>query len=388
MGDSSTSDIQILVVDDEMGLREGCRRVLKRYGYSVDVAATGREGLAKIRDGAFCLALIDVMMPDIGGLELLHLIHQHDPDIVCIIITGYATVELAVEAMKHGAYDFIAKPFSDDNLLLAVNKAVDKHRLEQEARRLQRIEQEARQLALEKAMLEELDRVKSGFMRKVAHELRAPIAAIDSLMSAILDGYGSPEVQRVMQQHATIRARELLSLVDDLLNLSRLKDVKVTPHKQKVCLRQVLDDVLRLHAAEAERKRIRLDLDCRECPPLLADPVHIQQLWTNLISNAIKYTPDGGQVSVSLFAEVDPATGPAVIVGKVKDTGIGIAAADMPRLFEEFYRTDQAKAFTTQGTGLGLSIVMQVLEECGGEIGVESEPGRGSEFVFRLPVAG
>jgi two-component system sensor histidine kinase/response regulator len=388
MADSGTSDIHILVIDDEMGLREGCRRVLKRSGYSVDVAATGREGLAKVRDGGFSVALIDVMMPDMGGLELLHAIHEHDPDTVCIIITGYATVELAVEAMKHGAYDFIAKPFSDDNLLLAVNKAVEKRQLEQEAHRLQRIEQEAQQLAMEKALLEELDRIKSAFMRKVAHELRAPIAAIESLMGAVLDGYGSPEVQRVMQQRAAARATELLALVDDLLNLSRLKDVKIAARRQEVYVQKALDEVLSLHATEAERKQIRLDVDCHDCPPVLADPVHIQQLWTNLISNAIKYTPDGGRVAVSLFQEEGPGAGAGVIVGRVKDTGIGIAPADMPRLFEEFYRTDQAKAFTPQGTGLGLSIVKQIVEEYGGEIQVKSELGQGSEFIFRLPLAG
>ena len=171
---------RILVVDDELGLREGCRRALTRHGYPVDVAATGQEGLAKIQEGEFALVLLDVMMPDISGIELLKAIQNHDPDIVCIIITGYATVELAVSAMKLGAYDFIAKPFSDDNLVLAVEKGLEHRRLELEARRLQQIEEEAWRLSQEKAMLEELDGVKSAFMRKVAHELRAPIAAIES----------------------------------------------------------------------------------------------------------------------------------------------------------------------------------------------------------------
>ena len=381
VGESDEDEVRILVIDDELGLREGCRRVLRRYGYVVDVAATGREGLEKVHGSRFAVALIDVMMPDMGGIELLQHISAHDPDIVCIIITGYATVELAVEAMKVGAYDFIAKPFSDDNLLLAVDKGVEKRRLELEARRLQRIEEEALQLAREKALLEELDRVKSAFMRKVAHELRAPIAAIDSLMNAILDGYGSPEKQRLMQQRAAGRARELLVLVDDLLNLSRLKDVKIEPRRQRVCLKAALDEVLELHAAEVVQKGLALDVDCHDCPPVLADPAHIQQLWSNLISNAIKYTPDGGRVTVRLF----PDSGG--IVGSVKDTGIGIAREDQSHLFEEFYRTDQAKAFTPQGTGLGLSIVKQVVEECGGDIQVASELGQGSEFTFRLPVA-
>lgn len=370
---------KILVIDDERGLREGCRRALRRHGYEVEVAATGYEGLALVQQDGFALALLDVMMPDVSGIDLLKAIRAHDPDTVCIIITGYATVELAVAALKLGAYDFIAKPFSDDNLVLAVEKGLEKRRLEQEARRLQRIEEEARRLAQEKEMLEELDRVKSAFMRKVAHELRAPIAAIESFMNSLLEGYGSPETQRLMQKRAALRASELLDLVDDLLNLSRIKDVKLESAKQEVCLKTVLAQVLSLHGPEAEKKKITIDLACETCPPIAADPAHIKQLWTNLISNAIKYTPDGGRIDIRLF----PQDG--IIVGEVADTGIGIAKADQPRLFGEFFRTEQAKAFAQHGTGLGLSIVKQIIQEYGGDIQVESELGKGTKFTFRLP---
>ena len=379
MANDSEHPSRILVIDDELGLREGCRRALQRHGFEVDVAGTGEAGLDKVRESGFDLALLDIMMPDISGIELLRMLHNHDPDIVCIIITGYATVELAVAAMKLGAYDFIAKPFSDDNLVLAVEKGLDKRHLEQEARRLQRVEEEARRLAQERSMLEELDRVKSAFMRKVAHELRAPIAAIESFMNSILEGYGSPEIQQLMQERAAQRAQELLALVDDLLNLSRIKDVKLKTAKQDVSLQQILDQVLSLHGPEAERKEIILQVDCQDCPSIRADPTHIKQLWTNLISNAIKYTPQKGSVSVRLW--IDEST----LVGQVADTGIGIAQEDLPRLFEEFYRTEQAKSFAQYGTGLGLSIVKEIVEEHGGGISVDSELGKGTRFTFRLP---
>jgi signal transduction histidine kinase len=370
-----------LVIDDELGLREGCRRALQRHGYEVDVAATGQEGLAQVHEGEFALVLLDVMMPDISGIDLLQIIRRQHPDTVCIIITGYATVELAVAAIKLGAYDFIAKPFSDDNLVLAVEKGLEKRRLEQETRRLQRIEKEAERLSQEKAMLEELDRVKSAFMRKVAHELRAPIAAIESFMNSILEGYGSPETQRLMQERAAQRAHELLALVNDLLNLSKIKDVRLETTKREVYLKEVLDQVLNLHGQEAEAKEIGLEVKCQDCPPLLADPDHIKQLWTNLISNAIKYTPSGGQVIVCLFPE------DGIVIAQVSDNGIGIAKEDLPRLFEEFYRTEQAKAFAQHGTGLGLSIVKQIVEEYGGDISVDSELGKGTQFTVRLPAS-
>jgi two-component system, sensor histidine kinase and response regulator len=372
---------RILVIDDEQGLREGCRRVLSRYHFQVDLAATGHEGLALFRQNHPDLVLLDVMMPDISGIELMNTLRGDDPDIVCIIITGYATVELAVEAMKLGAYDFIAKPFSDDNLLLAVEKGLEKRRLEQEARRMQQAEEEARRLSQEKAMLEELDRVKTAFMRKVAHELRAPIAAIQSFLVSILAGYGSPAAQHEMMERAVARSGELLDLVNDLLNLSRLKDAKIEPKKQEVSLKEVLDEVLNLHAADAHQKRIALDVSCEDCPAILADPGHIKQLWTNLVSNAIKYTPEGGKVRICLRVK------DGVIVGDVEDTGIGIGPEDLPRLFEEFFRTEKAKAFAQYGTGLGLSIVRQIVSECGGDIGVKSEVSKGTRFTFRLPAA-
>jgi signal transduction histidine kinase len=380
MTDPSEFIEQILIVDDERGLREGCRRALARYGYPVDVATTGQEGLVMVREGRYGLVLIDVMMPDISGIELLATIQEQDPEIVCIIITGYATIELAIESMKLGAYDFLAKPFSDDNLLLVVQKALEKRRLAQRARRLEQAEEEAERLTRERDLLEELDRVKSAFMRKVAHELRAPIAAIESLMLSILEGYGSPETQRLMQERAAARAAELLLLVNDLLNLSRIRDVKMESRKEPVCLQEILDRVLVLHGLEVDRKQIRLDVRCSDCPPLIADPVHIEQLWMNLISNALKYTPEGGCVSVRLFPEA------GFLTGEVADTGIGIAARDLPYLFEEFYRTDEAKAFAQHGTGLGLSIVRQILREYGGDVDVASELGKGTRFTFRLPV--
>jgi len=380
MENKTESRDRILVIDDELGLREGCRRALTRQNFEVDVAATGREGLAKIQTGGFSIILLDVMMPDVSGLELLEPIRTQDPDTICIIITGYATVELAVQAMKLGAYDFIAKPFSDDNLLLAVEKGLERRQLQQEARRLQHVEEEAKQLSQEKARLQELDSVKSAFMRKVAHELRAPVAAIRSFMTLMLEGYTPPEQQRSMQERAAQRADELLVLIDDLLNLARLKDARGSVKKEAVHLEQALSDVLGLHTPEAEGKQIKIEAEIGPCPPIMADPTHMKQLWTNLVSNAIKYTPRGGRVTIRLFPQA------GTLVGEVKDTGIGISQEDQSRLFEEFFRTEQAKAFAQYGTGLGLSIVKQIIQEYGGEIHAESELGKGTQFTFWLPV--
>jgi signal transduction histidine kinase len=379
MSEDTEANRRILVVDDEFGLREGCRRVLQRFGYQVEVAATGRDGLALAESEDFSVVLLDVMMPDMSGIELLNLIHGSKPDVICVIITGYATVELAVEAMKQGAYDFIAKPFSDDHLVLVVGKGLERRQLQEQARRALQAEEESRRLSQEKVMLEELDRVKSGFMRKVAHELRAPVAAISSLLTAILQGYASAAKTRELQERAAERANELLGLIEDLLNLARLKDLKGQANREMVSVGAALEEVLELYSAEAEMKGIHVSVQTEACPPISADRTHIKQLWTNLISNAVKYTGKGGQIAVRLGSEAE------AIVGAVRDTGIGIAEEDMPRLFDEFFRTDQAKAFARHGTGLGLSIVKQIVEEYGGRIAVESQLGKGTQFTFRLP---
>ena len=371
---------RILVIDDEVGIRSGCQRALMPHGYQVEVAATGQEGLAKLREDGFALVLLDVMMPDVSGIDLLEPILAHDPDVVCIIITGFGTVELAVQAIKLGAYDFISKPFTADTLSLTVEKGLERRQLQKEARRLQQIEEEARRLSQEKAILEELDRIKSTFMLTVAHELRAPIAAIESYLTVILQGYASLEEQRPMLERAAQRARELLDLVGDLLSLAKLKQLKEDSKKQKVSLEEILDEVVGLHTTEAQQKQITLQVETCPCLPVTANPAHIKQLWTNLISNAIKYTSAGDKITVRLFPDDEGA-----VVGEVQDSGIGIAEEDLPHLFQEFFRTDQAKAVTPHGTGLWLSIVKQIVELMGGNIRVESELGKGTRFTFYLP---
>jgi signal transduction histidine kinase len=375
-GESKTP---ILVIDDELGLREGCRRVLSRVGYRVEVAATGQEGLSKVLGNDFGVALVDVVMPDINGIELLRHIRAHAPRTVCIIMTAYATVDIAVQAMRLGAYDFIEKPFSDDMLVAAVARGLDKRELEADMARARPAQGGDQSPGGEGTDIGAQQETMSASMRKVAHELRAPIAAIRSFLTLILQGYTTPEKTREWQQRAAERADDLLSLVDDLLNLARLRDPKLEPTPEIVSVEAVLREVLGLHGPEAEAKGIRIKTDIRPSGTIVADPVHIKQLWTNLISNAIKYTHRGGQVTVRLFREA------GTIVGVVSDTGIGIAQDDIPRLFDEFFRTDQARALAQHGTGLGLPIVRQVVEQYGGKLAVNSTLGKGSEFTFRLP---
>jgi two-component system sensor histidine kinase/response regulator len=371
----------ILVIDDELGIREGCQRALEPQGFIVETAATLREGLRKIEEGDFDLVLLDVMMPDGRGIDLLAPIHEKDLDTVCVIITGYATVELAVEAIKRGAYDFISKPFTSDLLLMTVSQGLERRRLSLEAKRLQAVEQEAAELARAKEEMERLDRFKTAFTLTVAHELRAPVTALQSFLIAVLKGYVAPDQQRDILQRAIERTQELLNLVDDLLNLAAAREELTPPKLKTLSLADVLEEVVPLLRTQAEGKGVALAVEVRQRPLVEANPDQMRQLWTNLISNAIKYTPSGGEVRVTLDDEGERA------VGIVEDTGIGIAPEDQAKIFGEFYRTPQAKAVEPRGTGLGLPLVKRIVEGHGGTIEVESALGQGSRFTFRLPLA-
>jgi signal transduction histidine kinase len=369
------------VIDDELGIREGCRRVLSPLGFIVDVAENGTDGLRKVQSKNFDLVLLDVMMPDITGVDLLQPIHERDSDTVCIIITGYATIELAVQAVKRGAYDFISKPFSADTLILAVSQGLERRRLSLETKRLQTMEAEAKELARAKEELERLDRMKSAFMLTVAHELRAPVAAIQGYLRLILGGYADAQKQREMLERSDHRASELLALIEDLLSLARIKDTAPTDKRILVPVRDVLNQVAELLQVEAAKKQISFSVQADSEPVVSATREHVRQIWMNLISNAIRYTPEGGRVSVSMSVQDQ------LLRGSVEDTGIGISPEDQAKIFDEFYRTSAAKEMVTGGTGLGLAIVKRIVETYGGSLRLESAVGKGSRFEFTLPVA-
>lgn len=370
----------ILVIDDELGIREGCRRALTPQGFSVETAGNLEEGLQKIQETSFDLVLLDVMLPDGRGTDLLVPIHEKDPETVAIIVTGYATVELAVEAIKKGAYDFVPKPFDTDILLLTVHQGIERRRLALETKRLVAVEKKAEELALLNEEMERLDQYKTQFTTMVAHELRAPIAALQSFLLSILKGYVPPEQQEEILERAVARAQELLDLVNDLLNLAAARE-EITPAMSKdLSLAEVLEKLLPPFQSLAVDEGLKLEVNIRQRPSLEAVPEQMEQLWTNLISNALKYTPEGGEVVITLEEDKSWA------IGTVEDSGIGISPEHQAQVFEEFFRTPQAKDHNHLGTGLGLSLAKRIVEGHGGSIKLESDLGKGTRFRFRLPL--
>jgi signal transduction histidine kinase len=372
---------RVLVIDDEPGIREGIKRGLTPQGYIVETAENGEQGLALFRQNPCDLVLIDVMMPGISGIDLIGEIHRIDPEAVCIIITGYATVEMAVRAIKEGAYDFLTKPFSVDDLLLVVRQGLERRRLSLETKRLQSIEAEARRLQEEKTRLEELDRAKMQFIRLVTHELQAPIAAIHTYLKLIQEGYVSPEDQNKIIEKCLARAQEQMKLINDLLELGRVQAQIQDGKLEKIDLEEILHAVVEKMMPQAIEKGLDFRYHIQPGPKVIfGNRDHFISVWTNLIGNAIKYTEKG-------FVEVTLKSEDGKLIGEVRDSGIGIPEADQKNLFQEFFRASNAKKSYRQGTGLGLSIVKRIVEAAGGQVWVESQEGKGSLFGFSVPIA-
>jgi len=375
--------VRILVVDDELGIREGCKRALTPHGFEVEVAENGPTGLRKLREGRFDMLLLDAMMPGMSGLEMWQQARQLDPDLICIIITGYATVELAVQAIREGAHDFIAKPFTSELLLQVINRQLERRQLRREAERVQVLQEEARELARAKAELEKLETIEGRFMLNMVHILRAPVAVLQNSIQLIRKGYVPSEDQPALLERAEQRAGELLTTLDDLLILAYLKEGVGLTKAETVSVADVLEGVLATVKGQADQQGVTVTVEATDRPHIAANPDHVKALWTHLLSNAIRYTPEGGRITISLQVDLEQGQ----VVGAVSDTGIGVAVEDIPRIFEEFYRTEEAKAMQETGTGLGLPIVQQVVEMYGGTIEVESAVGQGSTFRFTLPLA-
>ncbi|MEJ2639263.1 MAG: response regulator [Desulfosarcinaceae bacterium] len=496
MADAPLNDISVLVVDDEQGIRDGSERILKRMDCRVHTAKNGEEGLAVIETEVIDILLLDLKMPGIDGMEVLARVSKSHPHILVIVITGFATVETAIEAMKQGAYDFIPKPFDPDQLRLVTARAAEKvhlrrdtERLEAERRRnLKDLDTEKSRMAtiidslpngvivtnadgevvlmnpslqrylglsetvtsgvkvcelikdeglcdlimdistgryvdfddiptyefsldqdtflmarglpvlgenreclgavtniMDVTTIRVLDRLKSEFVAKVSHELRSPLSTIHEQLALVL----SDLIGQVSESdaHLLSRAKEktkgLISLIGDLLDISRIEAGAVCQETKPIQLEELLGNIVDFMQARAQAKKQTLTLDRPESPlpQIKADPLALESIFGNLIANAINYTPDDGEIAVT-------AAMSGINLGvSVRDNGFGMEERHLEKIFERFYRIKTDKTRYITGTGLGLPIVKGLVDSLGGRISVESVPEKGSTFTVLLPVA-
>ncbi len=356
----------VVVIDDDRAIRLSCEKILARSGYEVTCFENGALGLEAVADRKPALVLVDLKMPGISGLEVIARVQEIDPTAVVIVITGYASIESAVDAMKAGAYDFLPKPFSPDELRVVADRGLERRRLVLEARRGE----------LERELL------KRRFVTFVSHQLKSPLVAVHQYLE-VLRRLGDTEDVRAKREmwldRCLERTRELTSIIEDWLTFASLEQTSLSRTREtvdvRIPIRKLVDGYEEMAAEQSVSLTTHLPAD--PCP-VSGDPTCLTILFDNLIINAIRYNRPGGSVTVR--AECRPGE----VVVSVADTGIGIPESCRSMLFDEFFRVG-GRSEGPSGTGLGLPISRRIATEHGGVIDVQSVEGAGSTFTVRLP---
>jgi len=367
--------LHLLVVDDEPALGAAVARVLKNYsihvpevdltvGYVTACVDTGEKAMELLHDSAPDLLLLDHKLPGISGLDILSHIRDPSLDMLTIMITAYATLENAVAATRRGAYDFLAKPFTPEELKATVYRAT-KHLL---------LCRQAEKLAREKR------RIRFEFISVLAHELKAPLAAIHQYLDIIrtADPAADAGLIRQLADRSLERINGMRKLILDLLDVTRLESGQKPRQMSGVDLVKTAALAVENMAGPAEERGIFMEI-CSDGPVcILADPWEMETILNNLVSNAVKYNSDNGRVTITLSADKNR------ISIQVSDTGIGISPQDADRLFKEFVRIRTPHTDRIDGSGLGLSIIKKIAALYNGDITLESTPGSGSCFTVTL----
>jgi len=380
----------ILIVDDDTALLQALPQALsiRLTAIEVDTSDSALQALELIQDHNYDAIVSDIKMPGMDGLALLEKIQDLRPETPTLLITGHGEHDLAVQALRGGAYDFIQKPIDRDYMIAALTRAIQTCRLRREVAEHQRA-LELHALSLERIVqnrtreLVEANAAKDKFLSMVSHELRTPLTTLKGRTQLLLRQTRREEVQNVIREGLTDIERSinrLQVLVDDLLDASIVDTNMFVIHRRKCDLVALCRNLLDEYTA-GDRPSLRFEAPGE---PILAevDEDRIGQVILNLLSNARKYSPKGYPITVTL-----QRVGFEAIIS-VRDMGAGISLEDLPHIFDQYYRAPEVKVQTgsQNGLGLGLFISRKLVERHAGRIEVQSEPGKGSVFSIFLPV--
>ena len=424
----------LLVVDDEESVAVTMGAILEMDGYTVSISTNGADALRRLDETTYDLVLTDLRLDDVDGLTIVSQVARVQPDTVSIILTGYASLESAIKALREGAYDYLIKPCDVEELRAVVARGIERRQLgiqlkerlaDLEAanetirdlnrdlqRRIDAATAELQQRMDELAhaneeiatlyrnaqahveQLEELDRLKSRFLSMASHELKTPLTSISGLSQVLLRRMrrrleqGAPsETEWVEEQRGHIDRLELLNsqtarlgrLVDELLDVSRIESGKLEFRLASVDVAELVTDVAERLQMTTNQHTLEVDLDGVVDAEITGDRDHLEQVLDNLVSNAIKFSPEGGTIRVVVRRE-----GEDVLVS-VQDPGVGIPQNQLDAIFGLFYQAEDPVSRRTGGMGLGLYISKEIITRHGGRIWAASEPNRGSTFTVALP---
>ncbi|HLZ30991.1 MAG TPA: ATP-binding protein [Chloroflexota bacterium] len=424
----------LLVVDDEPSVAVTMGAILEMDGYTVTLSTSGADALAKLRGSVYDVVLTDLRLDDTDGLTIIGEVCRVQPDTVSIILTGYASLESAVKALREGAYDYLIKPCDVEELRVVVARAIERrqlglqlkarmaeletangtirelnrdlqHRVERATAQLQqRMDDLARaneeiadlyraaQANVEQ--LQELDRLKSRFLSMASHELKTPLTSISGLAQVLLRRMrrrlelGQPDSPEWdAEQRGHVDRLELLNsqtarlgrLVDELLDVSRIESGKIEFQWDRVDLARLIHDVAERLQMTTSQHTIAVQLDGVVESSVIADRDHLEQVLDNLVTNAIKFSPAGGTIRVRLRQRGDD------MIVSVEDEGVGISPHQLDAVFGLFYQAEDPVSRRTGGMGLGLYISKDIITRHGGRIWAESKLNHGSTFSVLLP---
>ncbi len=368
--------LKVLVVDDEPGIRSGINRILQNFtvGYpfmdedfefTLIDAETGEDAIEIIEGEKIDIVLLDNKLPGIHGIEVLEYMNKKEYDAEVMMITSYASLDLAVKATNNGAYNFVPKPFTPQELKTAI-ESITKHLfLKRMTRKLQAEGKE----------------VRFQFLSVLSHELKSPINAVEGYLQIMKDKQAGEEIEsyKLMIDRSIERLNGMRTLIMDLLDLTKIESGTKTRQLKKTDIVEVIRIAKATMEPIAIQRNVKVIFEAEDAVYLKADANEMEIIMNNLISNAIKYNKEGGEVFINL-KEKD-----LKIHISVEDTGIGMTEDEVSKLFQEFVRIKNAKTKNITGSGLGLSIVQKMVELNHGEIKVESTPDVGTKFTVLLP---
>jgi len=405
-----SEQLKVLVVDDEESVVVTIKAILQLDGYDVATTTSGQRARTMVRDVEYDLVLTDLRLEDGDGLDVLKAVREHHPDTITIMLTGYASLESAIQAIRAGAYDYLVKPSEVEELRSTVARGIERRRLGQELRkRVAELERANREIAdlnssLQRRVddataelkeryeqLKELDRMKSQFLSIASHELKTPITAMSGFLQVSLrrvrrlseeagdtpvgEGLrGITEQLEVVYRQTTKLAR----LVDELLDVSRIQTGRIEFRYGDVDMGELANEVAARMQLTTTTHAISVTRD--SATVVTADRDHLEQVLNNLLTNAIKYSPGGGPITI----DVRPEEGGGARVS-VTDEGIGIPEEELDAIFGLFYRSPDRAARDAAGMGLGLYISKEIVVRHGGRIWAERAGAKGSRLNVTIP---